>query len=191
MAEPKKPVMDVAKPGETAATANSRPIILNKSPAIQDPMVNKVDEESKAEPAIVAPSASRKVISPLGPEDSPTEVTDHAEQTDKSTEPEPETPESQPKTDAEIEADEVSAKATEKAADTKQLEEDQKRQELVEKLVKSKQYFVPIGAVSKRRNNRILASILILVLLVFIGGVAAIDAELIDTNISLPFDLIK
>ncbi|MDB5163528.1 MAG: hypothetical protein JWS12_145 [Candidatus Saccharibacteria bacterium] len=92
-------------------------------------------------------------------------------------------------------ADETEASiATEQASKTKDQEkvdaQDAARQEVGQKLVAGKQYFVPIGQISRKRT-RMLVILLILLLLVVVGGYLAVDGGLIKTSLKLPLDLIK
>ena len=61
-------VMDVAKPGKTAPSASSRPIITGHAPPVKDPMVNedkKMSEGESEEHKIDVKRSSPKVIAPL------------------------------------------------------------------------------------------------------------------------------
>lgn len=179
MAE-KKPVMDVAKPGETPAEATSRPIIVSKKPAVKDPMVNEKEEKApEADAPSLSPSVSKKKIEPLSSASKPTE-----EPAEKKPEEKPDTTIATPDTD------ELIGEEKQEAVESKVDEEATKRQELVDKLIAEKKYFVPIGAAQHKRNS-VTAVILFLVLVAIVGVYLAIDANLIKTDISLPFDLIK
>lgn len=69
-------------------------------------------------------------------------------------------------------------------------EEERKKLEAVAKLVEEKKYFVPIGQVAHRRNQRALIIFLIL-LIALVGGYLAIDAGLVEVGVELPFNLIQ
>ena len=195
--EAKKPVMDVEKPGTTPASATSRPIIISKGPAIKDPMVNGTNtdaEEGKdKQPAL---PLKKKTIQPLS--EQPKEETDGSEPDTGTTEspkeeikPEPSEQSPSEAVVPELDASEETEKPA-SAGETPEIsEEDRKRQELVEKLMVSKKYFVPIGAAAKKRTARNTTLLFVVFLLIVSGAVLAIDAEIIQTNISLPFDLIK
>jgi len=175
-------VFDVAKPGQTAAEASAKPIIVTNHPMLKDPMMV---EEKPAENAPDAPkeestpipSTSKLRIEPLHREaeeqdtsadtpDTKTEnsATTESEPASKSEDvPEDETPDTAKKSKTDIQNDEVAErKAVEREAE-------------LEKLVESRKYYLPINQVVKRRNKRMLWIVLILV--VALGGAyAALDA---------------
>lgn len=183
--ETKKPVMDVEKPGTTPASATSRPVIVGRGPAIKDPMVNTSDPESteQTNPQPL-PSAKKKTIQPISEQP----ATEADTKPEVGSEPKPEAtgelaPELPP-TEAEERA--AAADAAEQLS-----EEDRKRQELTDKLVAEKKYFVPIGAAQKKRTARNTALMFVVFVVVVGAALLAVDAELIQTDITLPFDLIK
>lgn len=189
MIDKNKTLTDVEKPGTTPAHATSRPIIISKAPAVKDPMVSN-DEPVVAEPVRLPPSAAKKTIAPLSAEDKRPELppanpapTEKASEKPEETEPKEEALPVETPTDQSPE--EIAA--AEQAVLSK---EEQEQAELVNKLVEQKKYFVPIGAVQKRRTARNTA-LLALVLLVFVGAALALDAGIIKTDFTLPFDLIK
>lgn len=221
MAEPadKKPIMDVAKPGKTAAPATSRPVIINHGAMVKDPMVNEAEEAAtdlptKNETPAVSP-APKKVITP--PEETaPAEEKAEEEKDTKDTAPkeaEPDKKEETPKpAETEVPADakkepestETSDQASDDAvvdavvdqvADKKEqerlAEEEQKRKKLVDKLTAEKKYFVPLAVARHQRNNKIGLVFLVIVVLLIVGAVLAVDAGLVGETITLPFDLIK
>lgn len=181
--ESKKPVMDVEKPGTTPAPATSRPVIIGKGPAIKDPMVNetKSEEDSKHQPL---PPAKKKTIQPITDDVS-------KEEEPKQTEPSQAEPVANPDSNNELPSTGDTDQAEESTPEPKTSEEEIKRQELVYKLINNKKYYVPIGAVQKKRAARSTIVLLILLVVVAAGAVLAIDADLIQTDITLPFDLIK
>ena len=66
----KKPIMDVAKPGDTAATATSRPVIINHGMLVKDPMMQDKGDEAASElvSAEETPqklTQSKKIIAPI------------------------------------------------------------------------------------------------------------------------------
>lgn len=178
--ENKKPVTDVEKPGTTPAGATSRPIIITKGPAIKDPMVNEAKPEDEEQPTSARlPSAKKKTIQPLTEQPEPVAQPDISSQTE-------ELP-----TESELAANEEKTKSEAAEAAQKLSEEELKRQELVDKLVAEKKYFVPIGAVQKKRTTRTASLLFIVIVLIIGGALLSVDAELIQTDIKLPFDLIK
>jgi hypothetical protein len=200
----KKAVMDVSKPGKTAATATSRPVIITHGTLVKDPMVN--DEAVTDTPAqeIQAPitAAAKKVITPLSAaqnteveqdtadkeataeESAQKDTGAEAKPTEKDV-PEPETESEEAVVDAVVE--QVADKKAEEQANV----EETKRQELVTKLVTSKQYFVPLAVARRERNGKLGVVFAVAVILLLIGLILAADAELIGQGIDLPFDLIK
>jgi hypothetical protein len=203
---PKKPVMDVSKPGKTPADATTRPIISGHE-IMKDPMVNeepeqmegvtvdvKTSDDPKESPS--TPPTSHKIIQPLSSTDKTEEETKEestekpAKESDTDTKPtEDDKPESSVTEDAVVDA--VLDQVGDKKEETKESEEDRKRQEQVDKLVEEKKYFVPIGQVNKRRNNRIVLLILGALLPVIVGLGLAADAGVINLGFKVPFDFIK
>jgi hypothetical protein len=180
--EIKKPVTDVEKPGTTPADATSRPLIVGRGPAIKDPMVNEAKSEG-AEQAVsqsISPT-KKKTIQPL------TEQPQPEKQPEATPQPETETEEIAP----DVAPSEETVKSEAAQAAQKLSEEELKRQELVNKLVVQKKYFVPIGAAKKRRTAHSITLLFIVLVLVAGGALLAVDAELLQTDITLPFDLIK
>lgn len=186
-ADNSKVVTDVEKPGTTPASATSRPIITSRAPAVKDPMVS-VDTAAQGsqDPVRLAPSVTKKKIIPLtATEDAPaTKEAPVEPEKPAESEPEPETPISE----------ELTQQTADEAAVAAQIalsKEDQQQAELVTKLTEQKKYFVPIGAAKKRRAARTTLMLAIVLLLLVIGGALAIDAGIVETDITLPFDLIK
>lgn len=124
---------------------------------------------------------------------------------DGGSEKEPEQPEnkvSEPDRTGESPSDEqpqpegiVDELAKQAAAKKKRVEDDKEgasRKERIDSLVASKQYNVPIGQLTKRRNT--IALVIVLLLIVLIGLAAAnfaLDAGLIDVDIEPLTDIIK
>lgn len=182
----KKPVMDVEKPGTTPASATSRPVIIGRGPAIKDPMVNEATPEGDEQPTPQQqPLAKKKTIQPLTEQPVPEAETKSDVQpaeTDDKPEPAPELTPAEEEATAKSEAADVAQKLS---------DEELKRQELVEKLVAEKKYFVPIGAAQKKRTVRNTMLLFLSFILILGGALLAVDAGLIQTDITLPFDLIK
>jgi hypothetical protein len=145
---PKKPVMDVSKPGKTPADATTRPIISGHE-IMKDPMVNeepeqmegvtvdvKTSDDPKESPS--TPPTSHKIIQPLSSTDKTEEETKEestekpAKESDTDTKPtEDDKPESSVTEDAVVDA--VLDQVGEKKEETKDNEEDRKRQEQSDK----------------------------------------------------------
>lgn len=76
------------------------------------------------------------------------------------------------------------SKEAAKAAEQTSAEDAELRQ-----LIESRQYYVPIGEAKRKRRTG--AVVLVLLVLLAAGFVAAVDAEIVDAPIALPFDVIK
>lgn len=185
----KKPIADVAKPGDSPADATARPIITGHE-IMKDPMVTEqvdVSEQASIEKSaasneqkeLTPPSVTHKVIAPLSSK----------KDTAKAPEPQEKAPDEPTSDDAVVDA--VLEKVDDKKIEDWRNEEDRKRQELVDELVEQKKYFLPINQVRSRRNSKIFLIILAVVLPVGVGLLLAIDAGIILPNVKLPFDLIK
>jgi hypothetical protein len=216
-----KKVFDVAKPGKSAPTTTTRPIIVGHKPMIQDPMVNAsevsaTDGDTAENEKSVSVRSTKKIV-PLHEKE--TDTTESGEEnkdknlSDKSSsdaadKPSPEgkgtasdaaaeeqssTPsldesEQAPTTNEAAAVDAFASQVTRKK-DGELSEEEKKRAEAIQKLIEDKTYYVKIGQAHRSRNNTVLI-ILSLIIVVAVGLVVAIDAGLLQTNITLPFDLI-
>lgn len=178
-----KKTMDVAKPGKSIPDSSSRPVIVSNKPQVQDPMV-KADvappEESKSPEQPVTHGS--KVIQPL----------DHSADTEEAPQETAETPEEKEAKEEAAVVDAVAGQADlgKKNTQAKIDADEQKKQEELDKLIAEKKYFVPVGQVAHRRNQR---TVMVLILLIVVAAAlyAAVDAELLDVGIELPFDFIK
>lgn len=189
MATPeKKQIDDISQPGTTPAEATSRPIIVSHGPALKDPMVTReaiADESKPVSEEITTQPAVKKVIKPI----ESGKKQDIEEQAQK---PAVEKDEVQhPDVTEEAVVDAVVEQVSDKTKQEAQSKEELEREELVNKLVTEKKYFVPIGQVHKRRNHRIVLAILLIIVLSGVGAVLAVDAGLLVTDVELPFNLIK
>lgn len=72
----------------------------------------------------------------------------------------------------------------------KKIEELEKRQAEIEKLIEEKKYFVHTTQVTKKQRKNRWAS-LVLLLLVIVGAYLAVDAQVIKNNIQLPYEFFK
>jgi hypothetical protein len=202
-AKEKKPVMDVSKPGKSPADATTRPIITGHA-IMKDPMVNEepanmegvteevTTPEVSEEKVTPAPSTSHKVIQPLESKEEKPEESDTkpAEEPEKTDEPAQDDKKESPVTDDAV-VDAVLDQVGDKKEEIKQSEEDRKRQEMVDKLVEEKKYFVPIAQEGKRRKNKLALLVLGALLPVIVGLGLAADAGAIDPGFKVPFDFIK
>lgn len=221
-------LFDVAKPGETPATATSRPIIVSHSSMIKkDPMVREpVSESETTDPAdtpeefqIAIQTHSAAKISPLKEEEIDEEPAENIPAEPPAKEEEaPEAEETKlPETDPEKAAknpseedqkleeekpdesvksetgtvDALVGQVTAKREEQKQKEEAEAKVREIEKVIESKEFYVPIGQESRRRSaHRILAVLLLLVVLSAAGANFAIDAEMLDLGVSPVTDLL-
>lgn len=238
--KPAKPIVDVAHPGATRPSTNSKSVIVSNRPVMQDPMVVADDAPStEAGEASTKPSptASKLSIKPLtaptlsgtkavkqatevavaqaaeahdkrpgDPETKPEEsAKDDANKpedtsTKKSANPEP-VAKNQDSTDQPSKTVDDSSKAAEPSKDDETktdgtdlpmnpdaaiAEADaakQKADEAVQKLVDSKEYFLPIKTQEQRRTTRnVIFGILLSIILIAAWVDIALDAGLIHLN---------
>lgn len=219
-ANPKK-VFDVAKPGDSPPDVSSRPVVVGNKLEVEDPMMaknipvsddtsdvpstpeikttsqklgsdEKPAQEMAANSATLSSSFNRVQVSPLSEQkakdDNDGERPDQTTEQNEETSSEVDIPES---SDAAT-VDAVAEQAGSKKEKDKQNEADKVNNEAIKKLVESKKYFIPIGSAKRTRNfNRLIIIILLVLLVAVVGLYLAIDAGLIKTNRTIPFDLIK
>lgn len=230
-----KKVFDVAKPGKTAPSSSSRPVITGHKMVAKDPMVAKsqpAQEPAKTTEKGTAPevgekkdvaaaegealflSSNRIKIMPISHDD---EVTTDEDKTTVKTEttPVPEAPQESADTEpaaplaadeppeAPAQTDDPPATSDAAAMDAvvgqvdagnkgKDGEADKAKQEQLEQLIASKEYYLPIDEAKHiHAIERFLAIALIISLLAVAGAYLAVDAGLIKANIDLPVDIIK
>lgn len=191
-----KQVFDVEKPGKSAPSPTSRPVIINHGPMLKDPMVSKPDDEEAkpAEPAL-SPTDSHTVITPPSenkPEDTtPAPAAETEEETPKESAEQTKEAEQKRQTETKKEAAIVEAVADQAATKKKGelTKEDAARLAELEKLVEAQKYFVPIGHTAHHRQQKWLI-IALLLLVVLAGAYLAADAGLLDIGIELPYNVI-
>jgi hypothetical protein len=181
----KKSLMDVAKPGDTVPDSSSRPVIVTHKPMIKDPMVSTDANEAEPTPAAQKPiqASKNRTIAPIN-EDTAVDATETKEDVKE---------DDQTISTSETAAvDAVAGQAAEKTSAAKVSEAEREKQAAIEKAIEDKKYFVHISFAHKKGVMRglVVATVMIL-LAAAVGGLLAIDAELISTDISLPFDLVK
>ncbi|HVW23193.1 MAG TPA: hypothetical protein VHB51_01780 [Candidatus Saccharimonadales bacterium] len=178
-----KPIVDVAHPGKSAPAGTSKPVIVTNRPILQDPMV-VTQEGSKPEEDSGTPVSVKTTAPTLKP-------------TEDKAKAEPKL-ESTPKAEPESDPDEIKSPATDgsldDAADDKprdpeaeaaaeadaEAAEKTKTDETVQKLVDSKQYYLPINSVEKRKTKRFIAlGVLLAVVLAVAWADVALDAGLV------------
>jgi type IV secretory pathway VirB10-like protein len=202
--------MDVAHPGKSAPSANSKSVILSNRPLLKDPMVVDDTALKPAAQPLSAPApadtaaeppksptiaelaeAANAGSQPLAPADEPKpEGKPEKPETAETDKPESDKPkddgpaDKKPETEADAETEETPASKDdnakqEEAAATKQAE----HQAAVDKLADSKQYYLPINTVEKRRSKRFVAiGILLSLLLILAWTDIALDAGLIKIS---------
>lgn len=189
MTNSSKSVFDVSKPNNSAPTPTSRPVITQHGPMMKDPMVaTDIEEEKqpKVETSETQNTIGEKVIAPLNQPAPESKKPDEAPKPEKATE-------DISKDKNEAEAAIVSAVA-EQAGKKKKgglSKEETARQAELEKLIEEKKYYVPIGQVKHRRHKRLFWTFFIFVLVLLAGSYLAIDANLIDLGIELPYEFIN
>ena len=197
---PKAKVMDVAKPGRSAPTSTSKPIIVGHKPMMHDPMMSKPAALPVLQADSIPVTHGDKIITPpesftpgepaAEPESQESPPPEPTAQPD----PEPTVPEPSPEPDQSPTDDASTVDAVAEQASQgkdKQAEADQQQAAQVQELVDNKQFVVPIGQVTKRRRTRWEIMLFILLVLMVAGFLVAVDAKLFDPGFDLPFDIIK
>ncbi len=207
-----KPISDVARPGKTPPAGTSKPVIITNRPVLKDPMViennkspddnstsSKSSTDVKLQPTtapLLEPDASKTEDAPA------TETVVHhekilaksstaptVEEAKSETEPdtagqsaEKEVPKPDETADSEN-SDIPSPQQTDKAAIDNERAKQAEHEAAIQKLVESKQYFLPINSVEKRRTKRFVAlGILVSLLLAITWVDVALDAGLIKLH---------
>ncbi len=207
-----KAINDVAHPDKTPPSPNSKSVIITNRPILKDPMVVDEASKEKVDPAPKKTVTREKLIDPVteplshdGPAKAPSiaQLAEAAAEKDKTnkaaakpetkdekpTEDEKPEPEAAEKTEADEEDDDSGStdRPDEAKVNDKELEAraaaEAKREDAIEKLVDSKQYFLPINSVEKRRSQRFVAlGILLSILLILAWADIALDAGLIQIS---------
>lgn len=209
-------VNDVAKPGLTAATPTSRPIITPHGGMIkQDPMVSggsddKVVEEKSESRISMKPELKIKPVSGDTPEDDDKEEdkaepkqdkeADKPEQEDSKADTKDETEEDKPAGDKTDDStgdesaaiDSLASSAGSGKQTAQETEQEKKRGEKITELAESKKYYVSIvEGGHKASYERLLVWLILFLLLVGAGIYLAIDAGYLNIGINLPYDFIS
>ncbi|HEX5797613.1 MAG TPA: hypothetical protein VFX86_04465 [Candidatus Saccharimonadales bacterium] len=197
-------VNDVAKPGETAATPTSRPIITGHGEMIkQDPMVSgtadpdsSVDEKNQGE----LKKKSELRLKPTGTKDEPADESSEETKPLKAEDREAKKPDTGQENDDDSKQsdsnaaaiDSLASSATGKKLSAKQTEEEQKRSEKIRQLIENRTYNLPITEGGHKASSERFISWLLLILLIVAAGVyLAIDAGYLNIGVALPHDFIK
>lgn len=186
---------DVSKPGETPASATSRPVIVGHSPMIKkDPMVRDSigdPEESKSEDDSRLPIQTHEIkIEPLKEASKTKEEPEPEEEVAKKPKATEEKPEEEPKPkDGAVEA--LAGEVNAKREEQKQKEAAEAKAKELEKVIESKEFFLPIGQAARRRSafRFVLIFVALLVLAAAILNFM-IDAETIDIGVEPLTDLL-
>lgn len=186
-------MFDVSKPGQSPASATSRPIIVKHGEMMKkDPMVR--EEETEKEPQkLKTKEHAEKVLSPIADQEEKTEP-EVPEVSEKPEEPdEPEQPVAEEAAEVKLETEElpVNQKESPKKSEKKQDEDQAAQVKQAEQSIQAKEFFVPLGKVSRRRSKNI---VLILLLFLIVGtGIFinfATDAGIIDIGFQPLTDLL-
>jgi hypothetical protein len=192
-----KKVFDVAKPGKSAATATSRPVIVGHGAMLRDPMMQDQDKPTSQEKSDIQIRTTPKRVAPPTEPATPESEAEPAVIPAEETPPQeatPAVPESPPESDdaATEEALPDDPVTTKKKADQQAQTEADNHQKEIDALVAKKTYFLPIGQATRRRNRRrFLVGFMVVLLVMGVGGYVAVDAGLVNVNVTLPVDLIK
>lgn len=160
-------------------------------------------EPETAKPKKAAPKSSVVVI-----KDEPVaEATDDPPQEPKPPEPVEEPtiseeeepaaapPEESPAADTESSEDAevatVAGQVKDKLQEAKQAQADIAKQEAIEKMIASKEYYLPIGEAARKRSSRAGIVILLLLIIVAAGAYLAVDYGLFDPGFDVPYHFIK
>lgn len=190
-------LFDVAGPGKTPALATSRPIIVKHGSMVtRDPMVVEEDIKEPTEPEPEKAINRELKIEPDSTESDKTEATGPELETEdnpaKAPEDEPGKDEDATQESSESGAvDTLVNEVDAKQADKKQKKELEERTLELEKIINSKEFFVPIGVASRRRSNRRIVWLLILIVVLGLVGLNfAVDAGLLDIGVQALTDLL-
>ncbi len=181
----KEPVFDISKPNNTAPSATSRPVITTHNPILKDPMMKDSSEPNRTDDPKPLTVSREKVIAPITEQT----VTSEAEDAKSTTASEDEAAEATKKESEAAVVDAVAEQAGKKKKN-ESTKEDMARKAELEKMIEDKKYFVPIGQVNRRRNKRWFWATFILLLLSAVAVYAAVDANILDLGIKLPYELI-
>jgi len=180
----KKTIIDVTHADSTPPSPNSKSVIVPSRPILKDPMVVEKPEAdepkavSKTPEKDILPTAVTEPLSSDKPAKAPTvaELAESADQEDKpSAEKEPPA-----KTPAEPATEPDEPDKLDQAAVEAEAAQQTKHDEAVEKLVESKQYYLPIETIEKRRSKRFVAlGILLSLLLIVAWADIALDSGIL------------
>ena len=169
---PSKIIIDVAHPGTSAPSSNSKSVIVTNRTMLEDPMVNKPSDTPTAVPEIkqsVNPDTKSKIeIKPLS---EPTVVN----QAKVEVPDEPESKDIEPTAQSLVASDKQVIDKL-KADEIEKTERDAEIQSAID----SKQYFLPINTVENRHNKRVITiGVALSFVLILVWIDIALDAGII------------
>lgn len=209
MADTKKSVInnkiaDVAQPGESAPSPNSKSVIISHHPVMSDPMVNadvKADAPPTPQPAsriVIKPLASSELAAPIADVVKDEPVTPSTQEAEtalvpvSSPEPVP-IADIKPKPTASEEVPTQTSIGTDAAVGTKPLQTEAetanaedaeaKRQAELAAMVENKTFYLPIVTTQSQRTKQfVIAGIVVSLILATLWIDVALDAGLIHIN---------
>lgn len=183
--KPISPIVDVARPNESAPSDTSVPVIINNRPILRDPMmasdiptVGKPDSET----APLTATATKINIQPMNSDETDQVEVKKPEPVEKIEEPVSEPPIAEPEQVGSITEDTSVSSNPKTAAENIAAEAEKvaKHEAEMQGLTDSKKYFLPIDTVQNRRTKRfVITGIVISILLVIAWVDIALDAGLI------------
>lgn len=203
-----KKVMDVSTKS-SAPSETSRPVIVTKRQIVQDPMMKPATTDSseasgdpEKKPQKMA--STGKTLQPLGvladdknaesddvPKDQAVEAeVDQEEPTTDDAKTKNTASEDDETKKAKEEAAIVDAVANQAGGKKKtedEIKTDSAKQEAIAKLIEDKKYFLPIGEITKRKQHRQLVVVAAFIIVAVVGGYVALDMELVESPVELPF----
>jgi hypothetical protein len=196
-------VFDVARPGDSAPGIGSKPMIVGHRTLAEDPMVRdntdkKADDiPAQPEPKLEAPSATKKVVTPVSEQSNTSEETAELEETNASDtveKAEAVAPTQQAEVEPKNSQPEEQEVAENQSDNEKKIDpsvEQMERDENIKKMVESKKYFVTIHDSQSSSSMKTFAITFVIALLVGLAIVTVlIDADILDIGITLPVDFL-
>jgi hypothetical protein len=205
------PIYDISKPGKTAASPTSKPVIVGHGSMVKnDPMVSSPDDEAvpenEKEEKVEVRHKRETTIKPINltsqdkeeetpPEEKQESKDDKNDDTkeDKPDEKKSKDDSDQPEASTSGAIDALAGEASAKRQSQKQKEAEENKKQAIQELIKTGKYHLPIHDAVYRRTNAfaLFINLLLVILLLLAGVVLAQDAGYIDIGLVLPFDLIK
>lgn len=190
LTEKTEPVMDVTRPGKTAASATSRPIIVGHGAMIKDPMVREkgaeqateIEQPATSQPEKLEPHAELKLSVPDDtPEKSTTSQTTAPASSTMLADDQKESAASSEETSSDVEqhddeltdkgvVDAVVGQAGQSAKEKKKADADAAQQEAIQKLIHDKTYFVPIKQTNRKRAGGIVLLVTAMLFILLAGA---------------------